>query len=78
MSYMKLIAAMTMDEKSTRDAYSMFVRAFSTCKKTDLNYAVVHGEHWTVTQIEGVIQILEKKVKEYDTLHRSKELTDSK
>lgn len=77
MSYMKLLAQMSHDKQTTVASLNEFKNALLRSKAKEINYVIYQGEHWSISQIEGIIAILDKKVKEYDTLHRSEESVDS-
>ena len=69
---MKTIAAMSSDERSTRENLDKFKRKLSYAKENNLNYFTDGNETWTVVQAEGIVSILQKQ---YDTLYRT-ESTD--
>ena len=69
---MKTIAAMSSDERSTRENLDKFKRKLAHAKKNNLNYFTDGNETWTVVQAEGIVSILQKQ---YDTLYRT-ESTD--
>lgn len=72
---MKLVAQMSHDTQSTKESLSSLKTAMLKAKSKQLNYVVYQSEIWTYNQIEGMIAILDKKLKD-DTLRRS-EPTDS-
>ena len=78
MSYMKLVAQMSNDRQTTDLSLRGIKAALLTAQSNNLNYVIYQGEYWTIPQIQGIIALLDKKLKEYDTLRRSKESSSSK
>lgn len=77
MSYMKLLAQMSHDRQTTIASLNGFKNALLRSKAKETSYVIYQGEIWTPTQVEGIIALLDKKVKEYDTLHRSEKSVSS-
>lgn len=77
MSYMKLLAQMSHDKHTTVASLNAFKTALLRAQSKGDSYVIYQGEIWTPQQVEGIIALLSKKVKEYDTLHRSEESNSS-
>lgn len=74
---MKALAQMSHNEQATKESLASFKTALKKSKSKGDNYVIYQGEIWRPSQVEGIIAILEKKMKEYDTL-RGTEPVDSK
>ena len=65
MSYMKHLVHFCSDGITTRDNLATFKTLLRKAKEKNVNYVIRDGEIWTADQVEGIIELLSKKSKEF-------------
>ena len=62
---MKHLAHFCSDEITTKDNLATFKTLLRKAKEKNVNYVIKDGEVWTADQVEGIIELLSKKNKEF-------------
>lgn len=62
---MKHLVHFCSDGTTTRDNLATFKTLLRKAKEKNVNYVIRDGEIWTADQVEGIIELLSKKSKEF-------------